>query len=400
MSKFHQIIRKRAVLLGSVALLSIVGAGVTLHGGEQARAETPAAAAPAPAVPVTVQTMTPRNVQVWSSFSGRMRAVDFAEIRPEVSGRITAVRISDGQTVKAGDVLFVIDPAPYEAAAARAEANLASARTNATFAQTELERAANLVKNQAIAQRLYDERVNADKVAAAAILMAEAELKQAKINLDHAYVKAPISGRISRAEITLGNLVQAGGNAPLLTSIVSDNGIYADFEVDEQTYMKSIRVKAASRDEERRIPVQVSVQGDEAHPYSGTIESFDNRIDTSSGTIRARARFDNKDGALMPGMFVSVKVASGTAVSALLVQDRAIGNDQSKRFVYVVGDDGKVAYREVALGAQVDDQRIVLSGLNAGDRVIVDGLQHLRPNVTVTTKEAALNTPNSNLAAN
>ena len=232
MSKFHQIIRKRAVLLGSVALLSIVGAGVTLHGGEQARAETPAAAAPAPAVPVTVQTMTPRNVQVWSSFSGRMRAVDFAEIRPEVSGRITAVRISDGQTVKAGDVLFVIDPAPYEAAAARAEANLASARTNATFAQTELERAANLVKNQAIAQRLYDERVNADKVAAAAILMAEAELKQAKINLDHAYVKAPISGRISRAEITLGNLVQAGGNAPLLTSIVSDNGIYADFEVD------------------------------------------------------------------------------------------------------------------------------------------------------------------------
>ena len=400
MSKFHQIIRKRAVLLGSVAILSIVGAGVTLHGGEQARAETPAAAAPAPAVPVTVQTMTPRNVQVWSSFSGRMRAVDFAEIRPEVSGRITAVRISDGQTVKAGDVLFVIDPAPYEAAAARAEANLASARTNATFAQTELERAANLVKNQAIAQRLYDERVNADKVAAAAILMAEAELKQAKINLDHAYVKAPISGRISRAEITLGNLVQAGGNAPLLTSIVSDNGIYADFEVDEQTYMKSIRVKAASRDEERRIPVQVSVQGDEAHPYSGTIESFDNRIDTSSGTIRARARFDNKDGALMPGMFVSVKVASGTAVSALLVQDRAIGNDQSKRFVYVVGDDGKVAYREVALGAQVDDQRIVLSGLNAGDRVIVDGLQHLRPNVTVTTKEAALNTPNSNLAAN
>jgi multidrug efflux system membrane fusion protein len=400
MSKFHQIIRKRAVLLGSVALLAIVGAGVTLHGGTQAQAETPAAAAPAPAVPVMVQTMSPRNVQVWSAFSGRMRAVDFAEIRPEVSGRITAVRITDGQTVKAGDVLFVIDPAPYEAAAARAEANLASARTNATFAQTELERAANLVKNQAIAQRLYDERVNADKVAAASILVAEAELKQAKINLDHAYVKAPISGRISRAEITLGNLVQAGNGAPLLTSIVSDNGIYADFEVDEQTYMKSIRVKAASRDEERHIPVQVSVQGDEAHPYSGTIESFDNRIDTASGTIRARARFDNKDGALMPGMFVSVKVASGTAVSALLVQDRAIGNDQSKRFVYVVGDDGKVAYREVALGAQVDDQRIVLNGLNAGDRVIVDGLQHLRPNVTVSVKEAALNTPKPNLAAN
>ena len=244
-------IRKRAIV-GFGAVVALGGAGVAAyHMAANVNAQPPAA--PLPPL-VGIVTVKPQNVHIWSEFSGRMRAVDFAEIRPEVSGRITAVRISDGQTVKAGDVLFVIDPAPYEAAAARAEANLASARTNATFAQTELERAANLVKNQAIAQRLYDERVNADKVAAAAILMAEAELKQAKINLDHAYVKAPISGRISRAEITLGNLVQAGGNAPLLTSIVSDNGIYADFEVDEQTYLKSIRVNAASRDEEQQHP--------------------------------------------------------------------------------------------------------------------------------------------------
>lgn len=399
MRKFHTVDRKRALLLGSVALIALVGAVVAVRGGDPAQAQSVVAAA-VPAVPVTVQTVTSRPVQVWSSFSGRMRAVDFAEIRPEVSGRITSVRISDGQTVKAGDVLFVIAPAPYEAAVARAEANLASARTNAAFARTELDRAVNLVRNQAIAQRLYDERANADKVAAAAILVAEADLKQARINLEHAYVKAPISGRVSRAEVTLGNLVQAGAGAPVLTSIVSDNGIYADFQVDEQTYLKSIRGQTANRSEERTIPVQVTVQGDDSHPYVGTIDSFDNRIDTASGTIRARARFANRDGALMPGMFVSVKVGSGAAKEALLVQERAIGNDQSKRFVYVVGQNDKVAYREVSLGAQVDDQRIVLGGLTPGDRVIVDGLQHVRPDVTVAVKEAALAVPKHALAAN
>jgi len=400
MRKFHNVDRKRALLLGSVALVALVGAVATVRSGEQAHAQSPAASAAAPAIPVTVQTVMPRPVQVWSSFSGRMRAVDFAEIRPEVSGRITSVRISDGQTVKAGDVLFVIAPAPYEAAVARAEANLASARTNAAFARTELDRAVNLVKNQAIAQRLYDERANADKVAAATVLAAAADLKQARINLEHAYVKAPISGRVSRAEVTLGNLVQAGAGAPLLTSIVSDNGIYADFQVDEQTYLKGIRGQTATRADEHAIPVQVTVQGDESHPYFGTIDSFDNRIDTASGTIRARARFANRDGALMPGMFVSVKIGSGAAKEALLVQERAIGNDQSKRFVYVVGENDKVAYRQVALGAQVDDQRIVLGGLNPGDRVIVDGLQHVRPDVTVAVKEASLAIPKPTLAAN
>jgi multidrug efflux system membrane fusion protein len=354
---------------------------------------------------VSVQTITAQQVQVWSSFSGRLRAVDQAEIRPEVSGRILAVRIGDGQTVKAGDVLFVIDPAPFEAALTKAEATLTSARTNAAYARTEFERADILVKTQAIAQRLYDERANASRVAQAAIQAAEADVKQARINLDHAYVKAPISGRVSRAEITLGNLVQAGPGAPLLTTIVSNDGIYADFEVDEQTFMTGFRAQAATRDKERQIPVLVTVRGDEAHPYEGTIHSFDNRIDTASGTIRARARFANRDGALMPGMFVSVKVASGGGLS-LLVQERAIGNDQSKKFVYVVGDGGKVAYREVGLGAQVGPgvqgggQRIVLSGLRAGDQVIVDGVQHVRPDMIVAVREASLPGAGRDVAAN
>ena len=390
-------IKGRAVLLTTVALAALAGGAILLGGGSNGR---PQAAAATPATPVTVQTMIPRNVQVWSSFSGRMRAVDYAEIRPEVSGRIAQVRIGDGQVVKAGDVLFVIDPAPFEAALAKAEANLAATRTNAVFARTELERAVNLVKTEAIAQRLYDERANADRVAQAAILAAEAELKQARINMDRAYVKAPIAGRISRAEITLGNVVQAGPGAPLLTSIVSNDGIYADFEVDEQTYMKGMRNQANGRDKAPGIAVQVTVRGAEAQPYLGTIQSFDNRIDTASGTIRARARFDNRDGALVPGMFVSVKVANGGDESALLVQERAVGNDQNKRFVYVVGDDGKVAYREIGLGPQVDGQRMVVSGLKAGEKVIVDGLQHVRPAMPVTAQEASLGGNGRDVAAN
>ncbi|KAA0894341.1 efflux RND transporter periplasmic adaptor subunit [Oryzomonas rubra] len=381
-------IRKRAVLVGIGAIIALGGAGVAAyHMAANVNAQPTAAAPPPPQVGVV--TVKPQNVRIWSEFSGRMRAVDFAELRPEVSGRITGVRFKEGQIVKAGEVLFVIDPRPYEAAVAKAEANLVTARTNAGFARTERERAANMVQTQAIAQRLYDERANADRVARAAIQVAEAELKQARIDLDHAYVKAPIGGRVSRAEITLGNRVQAGAGAPLLTSIVSNDGIYADFEVDEQTYMSSIRAHADTPAKERQVRVEVTVQGDEAHPYQGTIQSFDNRIDPASGTIRARARFDNKNGALVPGMFVAVRLASSSENAALLVPERAVGTDQSKRFVYVVGDNGKVAYREVRLGQQARGERIVLAGVRPGDRVIVDGLQHVRPDSTVRVQEVA-----------
>jgi multidrug efflux system membrane fusion protein len=297
------------------------------------------------------------------------------------------VRFTDGQSVKAGAVLFVIDPRPYEAALAKAQANLVTARTNAEFANTEFERAANLVKAQAIAQRFYDERANAKRVADAAVLSAEAELKQAELDIDYSYIKAPISGRLSRVEITAGNLVEAGPNAPVLTSIVSNNGIYADFEVDEQTYVNSIRANAHTEAQERKIPVELMIQGDTASAYKGTIHSFDNRITTGSGTIRARAKFDNKNGRLIPGMFVSVRLASSAMSTALLVPDRAIGNDQSKRFVFVVGADSKAVYREVSLGQEVDRQRIVLSGLSAGERVVVDGLQHVQPNASVAPTE-------------
>lgn len=376
----------RHVLLTGAVLAALGAGGVYLTRIPHANGVPPAAPPP---LSVAVQTLAPQKIRVWSEFSGRLHAVDSAEIRPEVGGRITEVRFEDGAMVKAGDILFVIDPRPYEAAVARARANLASAQTNAAFAKIEFERAAVMVRSQTVAQRTYDERGNASRVANAAIEAATAELKQAEIDLDHAYVKAPIAGRASRAEITLGNLVQPGAGAPLLTTIVASQSLYADFEVDEQTYVESVRGAANRREDERRIAVELSLPGELSRVYRGTIYTFDNRIDVASGTIRARAKFDNFDGGLVPGMFVTVRLADRAEREALLVPERAVGFDQSKKYVYVVGADNKVAYREVALGKQVRSQRIVLKGVQPGERVIVDGIQHVRPSIVVDAKEEA-----------
>ena len=378
----------RDLLLTAVAAIGLFGGSAVFYQSSRA-AGAPAPAAP-PAVPVAVETLQPHDVRLWSSFSGRTRPVDYAEIRPEVNGRIVEVRFNDGQMVKAGDVLFVIDPRPFEAEMAKAEANVATAKAASQLAKMELDRAKTLTKTGDIAQSTFDARFNASSAAEAAIQSAEAELKQARVDLDHAYVKAPFTGRVSRPEVTVGNLVSTNVTPPLLTSIVSRDGIYVDFEVDEQTYLSSIRANADTLDKEHSIPVEVSAKDDNAgHVYRGTIESFDNRIDTASGTIRARAKFTNDDGALVPGMFVAVKLGGARNVQALLVPERAVSTDQSKKFVYVVGDDSKVAYRETVLGQQVGDSRVVLSGLNPGDRVIVDGVQHVRPNMAVQPNEIA-----------
>ncbi|HEY0523007.1 MAG TPA: efflux RND transporter periplasmic adaptor subunit [Stellaceae bacterium] len=379
---------RRRLILSATAAALIVAGGLYSARVTRATQDETAAAPPSPAaVQVVVRTLAEQKIRVWSEFSGRLHAVDSAEIRPEVGGRIIEVMFEDGQSVKVGDTLFVIDPRPYEAAVARAEANLASTVTNAEFTKTEMERAARMLPTQTVAQRVYDERANASRAAKAAVKAAEAALKQASLDLEHAYVKAPIAGRTSRAEITVGNLVQPGPSAPLLTTIVSDQSIYADFEVDEQTYLENIRDYAIRRADERRIPVKLSAPGDKDRVYKGYIYSFDNHIDVASGTIRARAKFDNPDGALVPGMFVSVKLASGTERDVLLVPDRAVGFDQSKKFVYVVDGNNKVVYREVELGKKVLAQRIALKGMQPGDRVIVDGTQRVKPDEVVDARE-------------
>jgi multidrug efflux system membrane fusion protein len=370
---------KQAALFATAALAILAAGGVAAHHIAQANA-VPAPSTPALAV--TAERVEAQTVHPFAQFSGRVSAVDYAEIRPQVVGRITEIRFHDGQKVKAGDILFVIDPRPYQAAVAKAQSDLQTAINNAKEAKLERDRGERLFQAHALAQELYDQRVNADNVAQAAAGSAAALLQQAQLNVDYAYIKAPISGRISRAEITAGNLVgSATTPPPLLASIVSDDGVYADFEVDEATYLNNVRGQDA--DQQQKIPVELQVEGDSGHIYHGTIESFDNHIDAGSGTIRARARFANEDGSLVPGMFVSVRMGSGELDHALLVPERAIGNDQSKRFVFVVGHNSKAEYRPVTLGAEVDGQRVVTTGLRSGDDVILDGLQRLGPGAAV-----------------
>jgi multidrug efflux system membrane fusion protein len=374
---------KNNAFLGAAAIALIVGGGFFFFHSKNGDAAVPAA----PAMPVSDQLLAPQTVHPFAQFSGRINAVDYAEIRPQVSGRITEIRFHDGQKVKAGDILFVIDPRPYQAAVAKAEGDLSSAVNNARLAKTERDRGDRLMKAQALAQESVDQRVNADGVAQAAVQSARAALAAAQLDVDYAYIKAPISGRISRAEVTLGNLVGSTTTAPqLLASIVSDNGVYADFEVDEQTYLNNVRNYAQTQDQQQKIAIDLQVEGDSGHVYHGVIESFDNRINTGSGTIRARARFDNTDNSLVPGMFVSVRMSGGTLNNAILIPESAIGNDQSKRFVFVVNRDSKAEYRQIALGPEVDGKRVVTTGVKAGERVILDGLQRLAPGAPVAAK--------------
>ena len=371
----------RRQIMGAVLLLAIGGGYAAWHAGASSEPQPPAAVA----APVSALTLRAQTVKPFAEFSGRITAVDYAEIRPQVAGRITEIRFHDGQVVKAGDILFVIDPRPYQAAASKAAGDLASAVNNAKLAKIERNRGDRLIQAQALAQESYDQRVTADDVAQAGVKSAQAALAAAQVDVDHAFVRAPISGRISRAEITAGNLVGSATMAPqLLASIVSGNGVYADFDVDEQTYLNIVRGHAQTEAQQQAIPVDLTLQGDaQAKLYHGTIESFDNHISPGSGTIRARARFANDDGALIPGMFVSVRMGGDVQINALLVPEAAIGNDQSKRFVFVVGAGDKAEYREVTLGSAVDGSRVVLSGLKTGDRVILDGLQKLAPGAPV-----------------
>ena len=371
-------------LLAALAIAGWAAAHFLSHTGGAGTVE---AAVVAPAVPVGVQTVTSQKLRLWNDFSGRLRAVDSAEIRPEVSGRINEVRFQDGQSVKAGDILVVIDPRIYEAAVSRAEARIAAAKATLQLTTSNEIRDSSLLKTRAISQREFDQTDSANNAANAELLTAEADLKTAQVDVDHAYVKAPIPGRVSRAELTVGNLVQSGMGAPLLTSIVSENAIYADFEVDEQTYMETIRDAADGNAQEAKIPVELVTPGEEGRTYKGFVQNFDNRIDLTSGTIRARAKFPNVGGSLVPGMFVSVRLASSRERDLVVIPDRAIGFDQSKQFVFVVSRENKAEYRLVELGHELGGQRVVLKGLTPGERIIVDGIQRVRADAPVVPSE-------------
>jgi len=373
---------KNKLLLGVVAIALIGGTfAIVEFTGSNAAAQM---GGEMPAMPVPVQTVEEKPVQIWKDFSARLAAVDYVEIRPQVSGLIEKVSFTDGQIVKQGDPLYTIDPRPYAAAVAQAKADVTKANEDLVYAQAELNRAEELLKTGALSKQVYDQRVNAEKTAKSAIASANARVKSAQVDLDNANIKAPIAGRISRTEITQGNLVNAAA-APLLTTIVSDKDIYADFEVDEQTYLKYIRAKSAqSLESEQEVPVKMKVGNDDKW-YQGKIKSFDNKIDPSSGTIRVRAIFANDDGALLPGMFTQVQLGSAGEDNVISVNEKAIGTDQDRKFVYVV-DSGVATYREVKLGDNTNGERVVTDGLKPGDKVIIDGLMKLRPGAKVDPK--------------
>lgn len=369
--------KKSITIAVSVAVLAAAGLSLT------SKAEKPVAVTAPAATPVTVAAVVERAVTEWDDFSGRVEAIEYVEIRPRVTGTIDAIHFKEGQLVKKGDALFSIDPRPFQAELARAEADQAKAQATVEFARTEQDRTRRLTDEHAVAQRELDQRNNALLEVSAQLKAAEAAVLTARLNLQYASIKAPVSGRVSRAEITVGNLVGAGPSAPALTTVVSVSPVYVNFEIDEQTFQQYAARGAAGNSNIASIPVSIGLGNEQGFPHRGHIQAFDNRMDTASGTIRVRAVFDNASGLLTPGMYARVRAGGGGEKTALLIDDKAVGTDQDKKYVMVVGDDNKATYRAVQLGPMVDGQRIVRSGLAKDEKIIVNGLQRVRPNDVV-----------------
>lgn len=368
---------KLRVIIAALAIAGLAGAGIT-GCADATSDDAPAAAAPS-APPVTSAVVIQRPVTETQEFSGRLEAIEVVAIRPRVSGYITAVNFKPGAEVKKGEVLFVIDPRPYQAEADRTKAVAAAAQARAGLARLELQRAELLLADKAIAQREFDERSAGQKELDASVRAAQAEHETARLNLAYTRVTSPIDGRVSKAEITLGNLVDA---TAVLTSVVSLERIYASFDGDESTYLRVSRRTNAGQP----VDVKVGLAGEEGFPHSGKLEFVDNQLDSRSGSVRMRATLANTDRALAPGLFARVQIAGGAPTPQILIVDRAINTDQDRKFVYVVDKDGKAEYRSVKLGPLDDGLRIVREGLKPGEKIVVNGLQRVRPGAPIAAQ--------------
>ena len=368
---------KLRVIIAALAIAGLAGAGIT-GCADATSDDAPAAAAPS-APPVTSAVVIQRPVTETQEFSGRLEAIEVVAIRPRVSGYITAVNFKPGAEVKKGEVLFVIDPRPYQAEADRTKAVAAAAQARAGLARLELQRAELLLADKAIAQREFDERAAGQKELDASVRAAQAEHETARLNLAYTRVTSPIDGRVSKAEITLGNLVDA---TAVLTSVVSLERIYASFDGDEATYLRVSRRTNAGQP----VDVKVGLAGEEGFPHSGKLEFVDNQLDSRSGSVRMRATLANADRALAPGLFARVQIAGGAPTPQILIVDRAINTDQDRKFVYVVDKDGKAEYRSVKLGPLDDGLRIVREGLKPGEKIVVNGLQRVRPGAPIAAQ--------------
>jgi RND family efflux transporter MFP subunit len=334
-----------------------------------------------------------REVTEWDEFTGRLEAVDQVEIRPRVSGYIKRVAFDEGKEVKKGEVLFEIDPRPYQADLARAEAELERARSAAALAKSEVQRAGKLVDVQAISREEFDSRTSAEAQGGATVRAAEAAVETARLNLEWTRVRSPIGGRVSNALVTAGNLVQAGPPAgAVLTTVVSVDSMYLYFDSDEQTYLRyaSEAKSAGTNWRTVRLPVYLGLANESGFPHEGRLDFVDNQVDPNTGTIRTRAVFSNRSRTLTPGLFARVKLVGNQKTNALLVRDAAIGTDQDRKFVLVVGPGDTLAYRPIVPGRLTDGLRIVTSGLKAGDRVVVNGLMRVRPGMKVAPTLTAM----------
>jgi len=347
--------------------------------------------APPPAVVTVVQPIS-REIVEWDDYIGRLEAPETVEIRARVSGYLDKVHFKEGKEVKKGDLLFTIDPRPYQAEYDHADAEYERAVSQTDLAKNDFERAKRLIATKAISEEDYDTKSKTYTAAQAAVKSAKAALESAKLNLEFTQIHAPINGRISRAVVTEGNLISSGvggSGATLLTTIVSLDPLYLYGDADERSILKYLRLRregkrVSARDEE--IPAEMGLSDEPGFPHSGYIDFVDNRVDPNTGTMRARGVFSNADHSLSPGFFARIRIPGSGKYPALLIPDRALGSDQAQKFVYVVNAEKKVEFRPVQIGPMIDGLRVVRSGLKAEEQVIVEGLMRVRPGVVVDPK--------------
>jgi RND family efflux transporter MFP subunit len=343
---------------------------------------------------VTVAQVIEKPVKDWDEFTGRLQAVETVEIRPRVSGYIDKVAFTEGSQVKSGDLLFVIDPRPYQAEYDRAAADVKRFKTALELARIELGRVQRLRDSGAVSEEELDERKSSVAQGEANVAGSQATLETASLNLNFTRVTSPIAGRVSRAEVTRGNLVTGGSNGgTLLTSVVSMDPIYLYFDDDEQAYLRYTKMARSgelpsSRDTHN--PVQVGLADEEGFPHQGTVDFVDNQLNPQTGTIRARAVLQNKDGQFTPGMFARVQLLGSGEYKAILIEDRAVNTDQNQKYVLLLGANNQIEYRKVKLGRVINGLRVVLEGLKPGDVIVVNGAQRVHPGITVTPQRVTM----------
>jgi membrane fusion protein, multidrug efflux system len=339
-----------------------------------------------------------KPVHQWDEFTGRVAAVESVELRPRVSGYVHRVAYQEGQEVRKGDLLFVIDPRPYKAALDRAQADLERARSESRLAQAQDARAQTLIEAKAISREEFETRKAATSGTNASVRAAEAAVASAQLDLQFTQVRSPISGRAGRALVTEGNLAQA--DATLLTTVVSQDPVFVYFESDEQSFLRYAELARKGERDDTENPVRVGLASDIGYPHEGTVDFVDNQVDPRTGTIRARAVLRNPDRVFTPGLYARVQLQGTGEFKAMLIDDKAVLTDQDRKYVYVLGPKNEAVRKDVVLGRNIDGLRVVQSGLTAADKVIVHGVQKIFfPGMPVSPKQIAMGAPPPKLVA-